>query len=362
MKPLSIVNQDSQVTKVRFHPLENRLVSLSATADDVCLWKWDEPEDLGLLKRFGAMKVDARRVMDAAFSPDGKLLAAVGMNRPVQLWRVPEGKLEQSLGSAEGPEDYRGYSAVIFSASGKLVVATSLGQLRTEVYEVKSGKLVETYWGDAFNTGFALHPEGQILANIMNDQGENNIRFGILTDSFQGYNLQLEGYTDFGGMAFSPDGKALALVGGVPPVDLQVHTFPSLKMRFEETFEPPHELAKPWIFEGGSPFVERVVFSPDSKRLICPAPTGHLLELDALKGKQLRKWKAHEGVATTVDIRYADMLLASGGMDGAIKLWQLDYKAVALPPKDQTVTKTFLNKWKPVGPFAKWNEFESIDE
>ena len=86
------------------------------------------------------------------------------------------------------------------------------------------------------------------------------------------------------------------------------------------------------------PAVERVDFGVprprwhgDGQRLTYEkTDRGHqrfrVIEVEARTGARTREWPAHRDLATTLDLDPGSGRLASGGLDGEIRIWQTDYE------------------------------------
>jgi WD40 repeat protein len=297
----------------------------------------------------------------------------------------------------EIPLSEQGYSAVIFSASGDHLVASRFGgggDNPTAVYDVSSSKLVDTFWHS--DTTLALHPEGEILATLSSQQLASAVRFGQLTDRFQGYNAQLNVIIDgYKRLVFSPKGDAFAVMGHSYGVGVQVYAFPSCQTIFELDFEKWEDVwdrlwreyraeerypSKP---DGTYPYEfirdlwtvnDRLAFHPDGRTLLVGTMGGLIVGVDLEDtSKPSGVWTVHDGPVLALDVSTPHAVLATAGCDGEIKLWKLDGEASTPGPAGKPVTQAFLDKYKPIDSMAsedqfrttdgkRWYDFETIDE
>jgi WD40 repeat protein len=264
------------------------------------------------------------------------------LNRKIELRRIPEGIVEAELGDLVKPVVGRaGYTAVTFSPSGKLLIAASIGTESLEVYDMASGSQLGRCRSYGFHTSLAVHPEGKILAGAAIDQAASTLEFIRLEPRLERYRLEMYVGIDVAGLNFSPDGEVLAITGAsASGSSFQLHDVPSMRRRFRTDMAIPAMHARVY-FAPDLPLIERAVFSPDGTRLVCPSPTGELVELDARTGSELRRWQAHEGPCTSVDPAMSREVILSGGMDGLIKVWKSDYDYQEPAKVEDPVTKAF---------------------
>jgi len=98
-------------------------------------------------------------ILDAAFSPDGKILATCGYDRLIVLWDVSGGKILRTL-----REHSDSVFGVAFSPDGKLL-ASGAADRAVKIWDVATGKLAYTL-GEATDCVYAVawSPDGKRLA------------------------------------------------------------------------------------------------------------------------------------------------------------------------------------------------------
>jgi WD40 repeat protein len=155
------------------------------------------------------------RVLDVRVSPDGKRVAAGGFGKTIDVWELKGGKREQTLGGTDGPT--KTTRTVAFSAdSSRVAAGGDDGVVR--VWEVRTGKEVLT-WRDheEMITSVAFSSDGKYLAAASGtpENGGATWRANVrLWDLSAGKPGRVLATGKPGRVAFSPDGKLLAVVDG----------------------------------------------------------------------------------------------------------------------------------------------------
>lgn len=203
----------------------------------------------------------AYQVVALAISPDGRLLAAGGRNtnghpeRNLDLWELPSGK---SRGMLRGHTD--AVSSLAFSADDSILASGSRDGT-VKLWDAQSGALKQTLpsaSGMHEVPRVAFSPQGAVLA-ITGLNGDRGVR---LLDVASGAQRTL-GEDPWSSLAFSPDGKTLALGGGpFGGIDLLDVASGALKQRLK----------------GPEGYINSLAFSPDGRLL---ASAGALWKKDS---------------------------------------------------------------------------------
>ena len=146
--------------------------------------------------------------LEAAFSPDGQIVAAVGRKTGVDFWKVSDGT---HLRHIAGPK-----KLLIFSPDGQYIATTQAAtglypyDHTIEIYRVSDGALVQTFLGTGAVDAIAWTPNGQTILSTGWEVG--NIQYGIIrlwrvSDGtlLKSYDQGIGSYT--GAVAVSPDGN-----------------------------------------------------------------------------------------------------------------------------------------------------------
>jgi WD40 repeat protein len=235
-------------------------------------------------------------VYAAAYSPDGKSLATVGKDGTLRIWDPVAGRLRTT--HRAGKEEI---NCVAFSPDGKALVTGDDGGV-ARLWTGPDYREAGEY--DRFSCpviGLAFSPDGQTLAA------------GIRTGHAYYWDFharQRHGGFKYPGktisaetVAFSPDGRQLAVSGGT----VYVYDLPS---------GAAHRVAASQK-AGNS---DEVAFSHDGRLLVVSFGPRAVL-FDRSSGFALSELTGHTGRIRSIAISMNDRLIATGSDDGSVRLW-----------------------------------------
>ncbi len=256
------------------------------------------------------------QVMNAAFSPDGKMVASCGglfFNGEIKLWNAETGEEIRSFGGfgnlndladPELPEQGVGFRqyALAFSSDGRLLASGGAhGKFGVQIWEVTTGKKVRML-EEGNDGGWIHHLAFSTNGRRIICQAGDTLRLydsetGELIDSLPGKN-GLGGV----GFAFSPDSRRLAVLRGkITIYDMSADDFRKVLVEIPESL--------------GTANVE---FSPDGKRILCSGNADSVI-YDSVTGKH--ELTLRGGTGPTSEFLDDSRRVISTDGDRWIKIW-----------------------------------------
>jgi WD40 repeat protein len=346
----------SRIVKIRFHPSQRTLVVLVARDGAFFLQLWDCSQiihPLLIVERAvisspshsaGTARIkqpDRSRPAFCVIANQDKIAVTLP-GLPVQLYCCEDLRLVAEIGHPAQRRD------VVSSLDGLRIAYPCLldvGGKRnrlTEIYNIAS-ESVDGYICHS-NSSYAVHPEGQLVAIAVNDQGGSRLRFAALLPTNETFAIVRETNMMIEGLAFSPNGSLLAVNGLDNSDTLELYAFPEVALSYRLTLNQIQRNITDLV---GS---DRIVFSPDSNSLFFPSADGNVYHIQSDRGSLRDSWTAHQGHVTTMDLSSQQLILATGGVDGWVQFWSPDLRVEQTSVLTGLITATFRQGTKTVPP------------
>ncbi|HEY9619187.1 MAG TPA: NB-ARC domain-containing protein, partial [Crinalium sp.] len=247
-------------------------------------------------------------VWSVAFSPDGKTLASSSSDSSVRLWDVESGSCLQVL------TDHKGCVwSVSFSADGQQLASCS-DDKTVRVWNLQ-GQCLRVLKGHTQSV-YAVHfaPDQQTLASSSND---TTIR---IWDVSNGNCLSvLEGHTSgVRCVRYSPDGQLLA--SGCRDGSIRLW---SGYLSRDRPSKPSIINSSAKLLHGHADFVWDIAFSPDGRLLASGGRDGTLRLWNVQDGQSIDVLEGHKHDIYGLAISADSQLLVSTGEDQTVRLWHL---------------------------------------
>ncbi len=228
--------------------------------------------------------------------PDGRRIAACGLDRVVNIWDAATGREALTL---QGHTD--AVTGLGFSPDG-LRIASGGRDRSVKVWDAETGKLSRSLEGHTGTvSGVAFSPDGRTLASAAED---STVR---IWDVGTGRPIcVLNGRTSFlGGPAFGPDGRQIVAIGA----DRTLSLWEIATRRMIRTFT------------GHTDYVTGVVFSPDGRTLATGSNDRTVKVWDLVTGLETLTLKGHTEAVTGLSFSSDGHRILSAGPDGTLKVW-----------------------------------------
>jgi WD40 repeat protein len=300
--PITFRDHQGWVTGLAFSPDGRTLVSASG---DRTLMRWDRETG----RRLQTLRKHIEWITDVAFSPNGRFIASVALDHYVILWNAADGRVIKTLNLAAAFPNCLAFNpdsrrlAVGSGAPNESLDQTGLVQ----ICEIPSGQELLTYRGHSGGIfQLAFSPDGKTIASVGGDRRKSTGE-AKLWDASTGQDLHtLVGHTNIiRAVAFSPDGTRLATSG----YDRTARVWDVATGRLLQTLS------------GHSQPLECLAFSREGNRLATGGLDAVVKLWDVTTGDEVLTLRGHSAGVNSVVFSPDGRHIVSGSIDWTARVW-----------------------------------------
>lgn len=256
---------------------------------------------------------EGEAVHGLAFTPDGSVLASADGNADdfaIRLWNVVTG---EALGTLNGHDGIVWDAA--FSPDGELLASVSSDQT-AKIWDWRDQTLLKTLEFPGQATSVSFSPDGQSLAVGGVDELINQVQYAAIqtfsTGSWEPL-VKFPEYINIGAMAFSPRGGTL--VGGGTSANLQVWRASDGEPVY--TLNHAHQVTKAAISPDGSTVATATCITVMNSE----CTDGGVWLWDLPTGKLIRKLPGFPNVVESLAFSADGSTLIAGSRDGTLRFY-----------------------------------------
>jgi WD40 repeat protein len=304
-KQLGQVKHTSGFEGVAFAPDGKSVATVSGWGNSAHLW--DVTGD-AFRPRWHAK---AGQPFAVTFSPDGKKLAAGGWDNVVHVWDAATGREI----AASRPFGHTAWVHTVAFLPDRKTLVSAAADGAVIVWDTAGGKPLRQGQAPTERAWcLAVSPDGKTLAVGCHDK---TVQFWDATTLKTVGTFKADGSVR--GLAFSPDGRHLAVVSGDEP-DLRSARPVEGQGAGVWDVSAGKRLAR---LDGHDGAVKTVAYSPDGKTIATGGADGTTRLWDAAKGQELRKFEGPTTPVESVAFSPDGKLLAASARGGTTRVWRL---------------------------------------
>jgi RNA polymerase sigma factor (sigma-70 family) len=279
-----------------------------------------------------SLRGHVNRLTSVAYSPDGKSIATASWDGTVRVWDAKTGEEVRRMGLDEtkrerlqsGEPSSNTFHQIAFSPDNAFLVTVkreSTDEFVVLVWNRRSGEKVRTFPADG--ASFAISPDGKLIAcGASRIIRLYELATGDLVREIHGDEKQLR----IASLTFSPDGKTLISTGHPPTPQrgdgvFRLTIMPDVMRLWDVATgeERPSTLNGAVVGRHGC---QPVAFSTDG-RTIFHASRYDISLREVASGGERTRLTGHKSDVRAFALSPDGRTLASGSMDGTVRLWDL---------------------------------------
>lgn len=294
-----ITGHEAGVNAVAFSP-DDRLVATAGDDETIRLWETGTRRSIATLAAHS-------RVRSIAFSPDGATIAAARADGAIGLWDTATHRLVADLGGRTGV-----LNGMAFSPDGR-TIASAGADATVVLWDVPSRRRIAELVGHQGAVATArFSPDGHVIATTGND---GTLRLWD-TDT-RTPQATFTGHTgEVAAAAFSPDGRTIATAG----TDRTVRLWDVTTGRSTATLT------------GHGDEVTDVAFSPDGGTLAAAGGDGTVILWETSDRHLITSLRGHTDYVLALAFGHRGDTLVTGSFDHSAVLWDLGRQRLTVRP------------------------------
>ena len=316
-------HQNTEIYSVSFSPVDPSLIAFVDKNSTIKLW------NRNITNKPAVTFNHPDKYTSIGFSPSGKLLVCASFT--LILWDVASGQKLNTLKT--------GYGGFTFSPDGNLLATTNnevkLWDIRNpkHITEVATLPFDEKYKAKGWTCAVSISSDGKWIA-----AGYSHGTINVWDINSKQLVRTLETpYYEMNSLKFSPNNKFLITGGPVLYKDKNNKTWVSSDAKGYSMWELPSWKLRGSVQRGN---IENIVFSPDGD--MCVAANDW-----SFYGRGVEIWSTEDGAPITSlhteakDVSFSPdgKLLATGGRDGKVRVWELNPKQLDLTTTPSDVVR-----------------------
>jgi WD40 repeat protein len=359
------------VTSAQFSPRDDAVLT-SSTDQTAGIW------NPGTGERTTNLDGHKEVIPEAVYSPDGSEVLTYAQDSTARVWNADDGT---SVAVLSDPDDVLGrLQDAAFSPDGKLVATAPFVNSTIKVWNVDSGRMVRELPQDLVDQ-LAFSPDGRLLLTAEQDKGASLWR---VANGGRMMSFADDAQTAFSFAGFSPDGRLFATAGedgfvrvrdlGGEIVATLRHQGPVLDVAFSPdgsriATSSADGTARVWDADTGEPVstfnghgaaVDAVDFSPDGSLVASGGDDGRGFLWDPDSGAEVAKLVGHQALVGDIDFSPDGGRVVTASADGTARIWSASPTGGAFEPGADVPASTSASEFSDDGARALLVNFSRI--